>query len=84
MVNTIKPGVYRHYKNKKEYLVLGVAHHTETREKMVIYKALYECPDLEGEYGKFPHMVRPFEQFVAEVEHEGKRMPRFTFVREKS
>lgn len=79
-MQTVRAGVYRHYKGK-EYLVLGVALHTETREKMVLYKALYKCPELEEEYGKDPLFVRPFTMFVEEVEWEGKKTPRFTFVR---
>lgn len=81
-----RPGVYRHYK-KGEYLVLGVALHTETGEKMVLYRALYPCPDLEEKFGKefakAPVFVRPCSQFMEEVEFEGKRVPRFAFVREK-
>lgn len=40
----LKGGKYRHYKGK-DYQVLGVALHTETREELVVYKALYETPD---------------------------------------
>ena len=35
----LKTGKYRHFKGK-EYLVLGVASHSETLEPMVVYKAL--------------------------------------------
>lgn len=40
MSETIKPGRYRHFKGK-EYEVLYIATHSETREKMVVYRALY-------------------------------------------
>ena len=33
-------GRYRHYKGK-EYVVLGVASHSETLEKLVVYRADY-------------------------------------------
>jgi hypothetical protein len=78
----LKPGIYQHYKGG-EYELIGMARHTETREKLVVYKSLHECPDLEAEFGKYPFFVRPFEMFVAEVEVNGKRRPRFTWVREK-
>jgi hypothetical protein len=46
----MKPGKYRHYKGKY-YEVFGPALHTETAEKMVVYRGLYESPDLKDEYG---------------------------------
>ena len=57
-------GVYRHFKGKR-YEVVGVAEHSETGEKLVVYRALYG----EGEaYGKL--YVRPMEMFLSEVDHE--------------
>lgn len=38
MSETIKPGRYRHFKGK-EYEVLYIATHSETREEMVVYRA---------------------------------------------
>lgn len=68
----LKLGKYRHYKNK-EYEVIGVAHHSETLEDLVVYRALY------GEYGLW---VRPLSMFIEEVEIDGKRMPRFEYIGE--
>jgi hypothetical protein len=75
----MKLGKYRHYKGN-HYEVLGVACHTETGEKMVLYRALYACPDLVEEYGDDPWFVRPFAMFTENVEIDGKSVPRFEFV----
>lgn len=74
----IKLGKYQHYKGKL-YEVIGVAHHSETLEELVVYKALYDSKD----FGKNALWVRPLKMFLEEVEVDGKRMPRFRFVGEK-
>lgn len=68
----LKPGKYRHYKGK-EYEVVGIAKHSETREELVVYKALY---------GEGQMWVRPLEMFLEEVEIDGKKIPRFVPVKE--
>lgn len=61
-------GRYRHYKGN-EYEVIGTALHTETEERLVIYKALYEPYQL---------WVRPLEMFFEHVIVDGVEVPRFT------
>ncbi len=68
----IKPGIYRHFKGNM-YRVIGMAHHSETMEDMVVYQALY------GEMGLW---VRPRHMFAETVERDGKTFPRFEFVEE--
>lgn len=65
----LKPGVYEHFKGKR-YEVLGVAHHSETLEELVLYKHL----DDGGLW------VRPLAMFLEEIERGGKKVPRFKFI----
>lgn len=66
----IKKGIYRHFKGNM-YEVVGMALHSETVEEMVIYKALY---------GEGKTWVRPLSMWDEEVNFEGKKVKRFTFV----
>ncbi len=50
-------GMYRHYKGN-EYEVLGIGLHTETEEKLVVYKGLYE---------PYQIWVRPYDMFFETV-----------------
>jgi len=65
-----RPGRYRHYKGN-DYLVLGLARHSETLEPPVVYQALY------GERGRW---VRPAAMFVETIAVEGKTVPRFAYL----
>ena len=62
------PGRYRHFKGG-EYEVLGVARHSEGLEDMVVYRPLYNDTGL---------WVRPLSMFLETVEHEGRKVSRFS------
>lgn len=64
----VTPGLYRHYKGK-DYRVIDVATHSETRERLVVYRALY------GDFGMW---VRPLEMFNEDVNVNGTWKKRFT------
>jgi hypothetical protein len=73
-----KLGKYQHYKTKKFYEVIGIAHHSETLEDMVVYKALYDCQA----FGIDSLWVRPKTMFMENVMDEGLSVPRFLYIRE--
>lgn len=52
--------VYKHFKGDL-YLVEDVAIHSETKEKYVVYRALY---------GDNALYIRPYDMFISEVDHE--------------
>jgi len=74
----MKLGRYRHYKGRS-YEVLGLAMHSETNEKMVLYRPLYACPELHDEYGPDPWFVRPYAMFHEQVVVGGRSVPRFEY-----
>ncbi len=78
----IEKWIYKHYKWSL-YKVLWLAMHSETEEKLVIYKALYEIPKLEKEFWKEPLFVRPYEMFSEYVEFNGKKIKRFELIGKK-
>mgnify|MGYP002623597647 CR=1 FL=1 len=67
---SLQPGRYRHYKGN-EYIVLGVARHSETEEELVVYRQ---------DYGDRGLWVRPLRMFAETVEVNGTRQPRFAWI----
>jgi hypothetical protein len=64
-------GTYRHFKGGL-YKLLGVALHSETKEKLAIYKRI----------GTNKLWARPLKMFMEVVEQKGKRIPRFKYFKE--
>ena len=71
----LRLGRYRHYKGGM-YEVLGVSRHSETLEPMVVYRPLYDTPDIpEGTL-----WVRPAAMFGEMVSVGDGELPRFSFL----
>lgn len=68
-MNSVKPGIYKHYKGNL-YQVMEVATHSETLEKVVVYRPLY---------GERELWVRPLAMFTEDVEVNGLMVPRFVW-----
>ena len=68
----LKKGKYVHYKGN-EYIVIGVAKHSETLEEFVVYQA---------QYGEHQIWIRPLSMFEEMVEIDGKTVPRFKYIGE--
>ena len=64
------PGRYRHFKGG-EYEVIGVARHSETDERLVVYRPLYNDTGL---------WVRPLAMFTETVTHNSEVVPRFAYL----
>lgn len=71
----LKPGVYRHYKNKN-YRVIKTAKDHETLADLVVYEPLYDNPVAQ-------YFVRPLKEFIEEVEVNGKKQPRYKFINDE-
>lgn len=69
---SVPAGRYRHYKGR-EYLVLGVARHSETEEELVVYRL---------DYGEGSWWVRPLSMFCETVAVDGQEIPRFEYLGE--
>jgi hypothetical protein len=69
-LSLVRPGRYRHFKGR-EYLVLGIARHSETQEELVVY---------QQDYGDKGLWVRPVAMFTELVERDGKQFARFQYV----
>ena len=69
-MNVFKKGIYKHYKGNL-YELIDVANHSETLEKMVVYRALYGEQEL---------WVRPASMWDETVDVNGKKVKRFEFV----
>lgn len=78
MNERLKPGdIVKHFKrelvedktNSMDYLYMieSIATHTETKEKLVIYRALYRNDKLGVNHGVY---ARPYDMFMSEVDHE--------------
>jgi len=64
------PGLYRHYKGGL-YEVIGTAMHSETQERLVVYRP---------QYGERALWVRPLSMFMESVAIDGVPVARFAAI----
>lgn len=76
MQERLKPGdIVQHFKRETIenpettylYLIIDIAEHTETKEKLVIYKALYKNEKMGVNCGTY---ARPYDMFMSEVDRD--------------
>ena len=72
----IKLGKYRHSKSGRLYEVISIGTHSETLEKLVVYKGLYD----DEKWGNNPIWIRPLDMFSQNILLDGKTVPRFEFI----
>lgn len=70
MTRSVRRGRYERYKGGR-YRVVGVARHSETKERLVVYQALY---------GEGRLWVRPLAMFRERLRINGKTRPRFRYL----
>ncbi|QFU76881.1 DUF1653 domain-containing protein [Halioglobus maricola] len=70
-MNEPTPGIYQHFKGS-EYELIGLATHSETGEKLVVYRP---------QYGERALWVRPLAMWQETVERDGETKPRFRYQR---
>lgn len=75
-MKVVEGGIYQHYRTKNQYKVIGLAHHSETLEEMVVYQGLYDSE----EFGSKSIWVRPLHLFVDAVVVDGQSLPRFKYI----
>lgn len=78
MNDTVRQGVYEHYKGKK-YEVTTTARLEATLEPVVVYRALYSSED----FGDGAVWVRSVADFLSMVDVDGVVIPRFKYIGEQ-
>lgn len=66
-------GIYKHFKGNF-YRLMNVAVHSETKEKYIVYQAMYD---------DFTIYIRPFDMFFEDVDRDGSVKPRFKYQEDK-
>lgn len=75
-MNEIKLGKYKHYKGDLVE-VIGKSLHSETLEEFVTYRHITGKRKDENHF-----WVRPIKMFYEDVEINGKKMPRFEYIKD--
>lgn len=82
----IPKSIFRHFRNKKLYIIESVGFHTETLEEMVVYRQLYPLTDKQLEdnprFNNYQTWIRSRKMFEEKVgvDENGDDIYRFQFV----
>jgi len=49
-------------------------------KKLVVYKCLYNTPQLTKDFWENPFFVRPYKMFNEEIQYEGRKVKRFKYI----
>ncbi len=71
-MSELQAGVYKHYKGGL-YLLIGIAEHTETNERLVVYVPL-------GVRAGAGLQARPYGMFVSDVVIRSMKVHRFMYI----
>ena len=63
-------GTYQHYKGNV-YMAMAIARNEKTLDEMVVYQSLQNDEEV---------WVRPLNEFLEKVKHNGNEIPRFTYI----
>lgn len=78
-MSKIKLGKYQHYAGpEKIYKVIGEGISSENLEEMVLYEQLH---DTNPNYPKGTLWIRPKKMFLEKVEVNGRKTPRFKYLK---
>ncbi len=60
--------IWKHFKGKS-YVIICIGHHSETKERMVVYQQIEEIEEAPYIVHTAEPCIRPLDMFMSEVDH---------------